>query len=732
MSKYNIQNIKNNNKTTKFNWELHQKLQKKYNEYLTDNQVNIKLKGNSNFNNRPISYYLENNKEPITNENLTPIPIREKKYLKKKERIKEYSNMQRSVVQMRRIEYNNKLKKKNKKIENYEYYYKIPLIITIQRLWKKRYNKLSKKAEKIQSKFKQYIFRKYFLFSREVKNNIDKLVFIIQKVLFLNFAKIKILKLNKEHCFITKKRGRFDEVKLIQRYIRNHLITKKCKMIFNKQKCVFYRPIQDLNLNVIKKIQNATIKYLEIIKGRKKILNSFTAVKKIIPLSKIIKIQRFIKGIYRKQIKDNIPKEGFDRYFYFTKIIHIETEKHKNEIMMEKMKYNTNIIPFRTISLRFFVIPNQLFITKIHKKLEKIILLQKNIRIFLKNIAVEYDYIDIPKNHEYVTKYDLVMFEQWNLINLQRKIKYFLYRQKMKKYTFQKVKLEPKILTKSIRTSTEKIFERLSKLRIEYDKNLILMIVRLIENTRKACARLWFYKLKYSEVRKIKMIIKKVKNENDSIKIINPLSNIKRRDKFHPIIESIKLNKRAKKRTKNFYLPSSDIFHSVIFKKNNSNNSDDDDNQFEEKKKKEEKKEIKIEENEEDKIIEKEDQNIEEDDKSIEEEINNENKKEPILNKLREMNKEKTLKKKMTVINEESSENSSNSQIRNSEKKITPKNNKMISYKSLSRNSLIDTLFYTNSIINKRKNENNNIKKDRHKSNSLIILRDTDFTFNDF
>ena len=86
----------------------------------------------------------------------------------------------------------------------------------------------------------------------------------------------------------------------------------------------------------------------------------------------------------------------------------------------------------------------------------------------------------------------------------------------------------------------------------------------------------------------------------------------------------------------------------------------------------------------------------------------------------------------MTVINEESSENSSNSQIRNSEKKITPKNNKMISYKSLSRNSLIDTLFYTNSIINKRKNENNNIKKDRHKSNSLIILRDTDFTFNDF
>ena len=497
------------------------------------------------------------------------------------------------------------------------------------------------------------------------------------------------------------------------------MVTKKCKRIFNKQKCVFYRPIQDLNLNVIKKIQNATIKYLEIIKGRKKILNSFTAVKKIIPLSKIIKIQRFIKGIYRKQIKDNIPKEGFDRYFYFTKIIHIETEKHKNEIMMEKMKYNTNIIPFRTISLRFFVIPNQLFITKIHKKLEKIILLQKNIRIFLKNIAVEYDYIDIPKNHEYVTKYDLVMFEQWNLINLQRKIKFFLYRQKMKKYTIKKVKIEPKILTKSIRTSTEKIFERLSKLRIEYDKNLILMIVRLIENTRKACARLWFYKLKYSKIRKIKMIIKKVKNDDDNIKIINPLENIKRRERFHPIIQSIRLTNKTKKSTKNFNLPSSDLFNSLIFKKKDLNNYFEE-NQFERKiKKEEEKKEIKRE---------------EEEDKKNEEEVNNEDKKATILNKLRAMSKEKTINKKMTIINEESSENSSNSQIRNSEKKITPKNPnniKTIFNKSLSRNILIDNLININSFINKRKKTNidENINK---KSNSVIILRDTGFTFNDF
>ena len=98
------------------------------------------------------------------------------------------------------------------------------------------------------------------------------------------------------------------------------------------------------------------------------------------------------------------------------------------------------------------------------------------------------------------------------------------------------------------------------------------------------------------------------------------------------------------------------------------------------------------------------------------------------------MNKEKALNKKMTIINEESSENSSNSQIRNSEKKITPKNPnniKTIFNKSLSRNILIDNLININSFINKRKKTNidENINK---KSNSVIILRDTGFTFNDF
>ena len=139
MSNYNSQYNTSNTLRSKQNWELHKKLQKNYNKYLTENQINIKLKGNSNFNNMPITYYLNNNKEPITNDNLTPLPIREKKFLKKTEKIKEYSNMQRSVVHMRRIEYNNKIIKNHKKINYNKIYYKITLIIEIQRIWKKRF-----------------------------------------------------------------------------------------------------------------------------------------------------------------------------------------------------------------------------------------------------------------------------------------------------------------------------------------------------------------------------------------------------------------------------------------------------------------------------------------------------------------------------------------------------------------------------------------------------------------
>ena len=104
------------------------------------------------------------------------------------------------------------------------------------------------------------------------------------------------------------------------------------------------------------------------------------------------------------------------------------------------------------------------------------------------------------------------------------------------------------IYTKTIRQYNELIFQRLSKLRIEYDKELIIFIVRLIENTRKFCGRLWFYKIKNNKKRKLKLIITKSKNDYEDLNDIDPLKFIKTHNKNYNFnLDFIKNNKNKKK-----------------------------------------------------------------------------------------------------------------------------------------------------------------------------------------
>ena len=110
-----------NKKKKKYNWEYHEKLNQKYETYLIENldKNNLRLKGNYHYENKPVNYYLNQKEvEPINNSNLTPIPL--SKYLNHKtkeknfEDYKKYSNIQKSVVEMRRIEYDANLNKKKK------------------------------------------------------------------------------------------------------------------------------------------------------------------------------------------------------------------------------------------------------------------------------------------------------------------------------------------------------------------------------------------------------------------------------------------------------------------------------------------------------------------------------------------------------------------------------------------------------------------------------------------
>ena len=115
-----------NKEQKKYNWKYHEKLNQKYESYLIENidRNNLRLKGNYHYENKPLNYYLNKKEsEPINNSNLTPLPL--SKYLniktkdKNKDDYKKYSNIQKSVVEMRRIEYNIDLnKKKNEKRKN--------------------------------------------------------------------------------------------------------------------------------------------------------------------------------------------------------------------------------------------------------------------------------------------------------------------------------------------------------------------------------------------------------------------------------------------------------------------------------------------------------------------------------------------------------------------------------------------------------------------------------------
>ena len=557
---YNINNISTN---------IHNKLFDKYLNYLelNKNNKNIKLKGNYKYNNMPISYYLNNPNFPITNNNLTPLPINKKNNnnIKNNNIKKNNNNMQKNIISMRRMEYNYKLKKNNNNY-NFNYNnnninkeinsYKISLIILIQRQCRKRFKNKKKNACLIQATFRGYIMHKYYQIYKKNKNLLEQFIFKLNKIFFLNlyFLKIKVA-INKHH-FIIKKKHSLIQIKFIQNHIKHFLITKNSRQIFYKSKCVFIKPINNLNLGAIKLIQKTVINYLLRLQKRKKRLKSIFIIKFNRPISKILLIQKFIRAIYRKKIKNNIPKNSFNSNYFFNKINLSKNNIIERENLQLKLKniipINTKITPFRKYNFPFKIQQTKnIFYTKTYCKIYKIKFLQKFIRKYLTIVQNEYSFIEYPKKQEFYTKVNFVFLNNSKLLLLQKEIKYFLYRQNVKKYTKKKITLEPMIYTKTIRQYNELIFQRLSKLRIEYDKELIIFIVRVIENTRKFCGRLWFYKIKNNKKRKLKLIITKSKNDYEDLNDIDPLKFIKSHNKNYKFNLDFIKNKNISNNKKN-------------------------------------------------------------------------------------------------------------------------------------------------------------------------------------
>lgn len=365
-------------------------------------------------------------------------------------------------------------------------------VIIIQRKYKKHLNNL-KKIIKIQANYKSHLYSKLYKEFHIRKEKTKKLIYIIQKVLFLNLYHLKVNpkpKFASTKSIITKyEYGISNIYKIIhlQREIKYYLFCKKLKLLKAKKKCVYNKPFTICPLAKIKLIQKNIIIFLERLKRRHKIQTSQIIYKRKDHTKKIILIQKLARAIHRDVVYPPIPKERFSQNNVFIK---------SNRKYGRKKSYfiNTNVIPFIGNDINKKVKIRNSLRTKSHKYLEKIIFLQRYIKTYLSR--EDYDKYDYPKEEEYITKQSYVLPKKDNLLYIQSEVKYFLYRQKIRVNTIKKIVIEPLKCTKTIRTNTEKIFTRLSKLRILYDKDLIILIVKIIEVIRRYLGRTCFKAIK--------------------------------------------------------------------------------------------------------------------------------------------------------------------------------------------------------------------------------------------
>ena len=413
-------------------------------------------------------------------------------------------------------------------------------IIKIQRRYKKHLLNM-KKIIKIQANYKAHLYSKLYSDFSFRKNRIQKFIYTIQKVLFLNLYHLKV----NPNPIYASNRSIFTKyiytieniykIIYLQREIKYYLSSKKLKVIHPKKKCVYIKPYTINPLNKIRLLQRNIIIFLERLKRRHKTQISQVFYKRFVHTKKIILIQRLARAIHHDLIYPPIPKNNFCENNIFVKSNRKIARKKRNFI-------DTEIKAFRRKDVNMRIRIKNNLMTKSHKYLEKIIFLQRSIKIYLSR--EDYDIYDYPKEEEYITKESNVLSKKENLLYLQSEIKYFLYRQKIRVNTIQKKVIEPLKCTKTIRTNTEKIFTRLSKLRILYDKDLIIFIVTIIEVIRKYLGRTCYLSIKQESKTRKKFI---GNNDKNSLLKMFASSKFINKDIFKVIEPEYKLELKPKK-----------------------------------------------------------------------------------------------------------------------------------------------------------------------------------------
>ena len=253
---------------------------KRLSEYIKNNDSNIILFGNSKYNNKPANLFIKHNKTFVSyNNDLIPLPINSNNLFSNIEKNELY-DLQRSIVMMRRFQYNNKLNEDNN-------------------LLKLHYSKIIL----IQKIYKGYLVRKEIKNYKILCNCMDK----FEKVL-LNIYKRKVLK---------------KIYNIVFKVIIKPLIVPK---ILSKE--IISKP----NLKV-KKIQNWFKRLFNL--NNNKNLNCLITKKRLTNnLSPIIIEKENCKNtfyIYKKSLLPNA---------YFEKIIYLRKNGLNNNLFFTKKKLN--------------------------------------------------------------------------------------------------------------------------------------------------------------------------------------------------------------------------------------------------------------------------------------------------------------------------------------------------------------------------------------------------------
>ena len=485
--------------------------------YINNNKPKyIKLIGNNRYTNTsPKKYVYDNSKEiPGRKMGLIPLPVNKKKKKLNKIDSSNYYELQRSIVMMRRIQYDRKIRKGN--MNNY-----VDDVIYIQRWWK--HLKRKEKIIKIQRAFREFLKRQKIKRKNKIKRNSIEAKNILNKILY--------------------KKG-FDRIykaKFIKKPLINNSIMRKYNKL-NNNYCYITKKRNIISIDYKNKINDIQTNYrrLEAIRKKYRLMNrAFKPINFKHSLITKITVNESILDEKIKLLQKNI------RHFLYE-------NKKRNENMIKRSKYKNKEnsgLYIDKVYLTDYILKVIIFNKKLKHAMQSIVLGKKST---YKNIK-DYNINDIKK----ISKIQNIYKSHYNKYHINKKDLIKIYSNKTyincyisKKY-IQKNNAKLLLIQKALKTTLKKI---------RFEKNII-------KNKPTSFS--------YLKIPKIKTKNLGIINNNQNFSIINKYNNNENNNVFNNLDNfSFKGNSQTQKVNSIYEINSNEsinILSSREFNKNNTN-----------------------------------------------------------------------------------------------------------------------------------------------------------------